>query len=66
MAARKKDFVLTLTKDELAILKYIVGNAEYDGEPLKDLDWKDDERDPYDQLPEVLGKINAIDWKDGQ
>lgn len=62
MPATKK-FTITLTKDELTILHYVVPYDNH-GDPLKDTyELGDDEpQDPYKALASLRSKLDRLIW----
>ena len=64
---KSQSFVLNLTKDELTVLKYLIGDADspYACDPLKDIYEVDDEpEDPYAALKSMAKKLYKLAWKE--
>lgn len=59
-----KKITIELTKDELTILRYVMHDTEYTGEPLKDTYelGEDEPEDPYVVLGILRDKIRSLSW----
>ncbi len=66
MSSKKIVVELTLTKDELTVLKYLIAQAEHEGDPLKDTYELGDEEpgDPYKAMGTLIKKVAKLKWAD--